>query len=72
MKFKFGLSEEEIESRMEWHRWFAWHPVRVYGKQGNYMWLEHVERRYPPMWPCYKVYDHRSIEKESKSERIVE
>lgn len=29
--------------RMQWHRWFAWYPVRV--GENECRWLEYVERR---------------------------
>ena len=48
MKFDCGLSLEQRilrnEERLEkWHRWFAWHPVRVGLRDCR--WLEHVERK---------------------------
>jgi hypothetical protein len=35
--------------REEWHRWFAWHPVKA---GGGLVWLEWIERR-----RCYAVID---------------
>lgn len=29
-------------ARGKWHRWFAWHPIKI-GKE--YVWLEWLERR---------------------------
>ena len=31
-------------AREQWHRWFAWRPVRI-GDTREYRWLELVERR---------------------------
>jgi len=31
----------------EWSRWFAWYPVR--SMDGQYLWLETVERRVSPL-----------------------
>lgn len=36
--------------RMEWHPWFAWHPVAT--NDGQTVWLETVMRRVDPL-----VYD---------------
>lgn len=31
--------------KYEWHRWFAWHPVRLgQWRDGELVWLETVER----------------------------
>jgi hypothetical protein len=43
------------EPKTEWHRWFAWHPVKV---EHQYVWLEKVYRkgqRVPYGWD----YDYR-------------
>ena len=32
----------------EWHRWYAWHPVKL--ESGQCAWLETVERKY---WDHY-------------------
>lgn len=39
MKFKF----REDGDTLDWHRWFAWYPVRV--RKGDVRWLEFVARR---------------------------
>lgn len=56
MKFNCGLSPKEkdaarwervqakVDRLSEWHRTFAWFPVRV--GSGDCRWLEFVERRY--------------------------
>lgn len=34
------------EARRQWHRWFAWYPVRVEDEQfPHYVWLEWVKAR---------------------------
>ena len=44
MKFNCGPSlTERLEAREQWHRWFAWRPVRVGPRDCR--WLEMVERR---------------------------
>lgn len=44
MRFNCGETAEEKEARVtDWHRWFAWYPVRV--ASGDCRWLEYVERR---------------------------
>lgn len=32
---------------LEWHQWFAWHPVRI---NGQWVWLETVERKFDCGW----------------------
>ena len=29
---------------MNWHRWFAWHPVTL--RNGHFVWLRFVERKW--------------------------
>ena len=43
MKFNCGPSTEKPDSRMTWHSWFAWFPVRI--SDNDCRWLETVERR---------------------------
>ena len=44
MKFNCGETPAEKFERLEnWHRWFAWHPVRV--GSHDCRWLEYVERK---------------------------
>lgn len=44
MKFDCGLTDEEYRAEIrKWHRWFAWHPVRVGHRDCR--WMETVERR---------------------------
>ena len=41
MRFDFTVTEGKDPD--EWHKWFAWHPVKISDRQ--YAWLENVERR---------------------------
>lgn len=37
----------------EWHRWFAWHPIRLPDDRytaGKWIWLETVDRVYQGSW----------------------
>jgi hypothetical protein len=44
MKFNCGLTwQEKLEAREQWHRWFAWRPVRVATRDCR--WLEYIERK---------------------------
>lgn len=44
MKISLGETFEEKQARLsEWHRWFAWHPVHLTGR--DWRWLEYVMRR---------------------------
>lgn len=45
--------------RREWHRWFAWRPVRMTWIDGEVRWLEYVERR---VWFAITT-DYRPIER---------
>jgi hypothetical protein len=47
---KSGHLIEAIKRReqSQWHRWFAWHPVRV--SSSEVRWLEAVERRREDDW----------------------
>lgn len=50
MRYNCGPSfEARFAAKQEWHRWFAWRPVRV--GENDCRWLETVERkgRYVPM-----------------------
>ena len=39
-----------------WHRWFAWHPVKLEGTAGR-VWLRYVERRH--VWFVYPFSEYR-------------
>lgn len=43
MKFAAGPSwAERHVAKLDWHRWFAWHPVRI---DSRWHWLEWIERK---------------------------
>lgn len=45
MRFDCGPTWQEREAaKKAWHRWFAWHPVRI-GDSHDCRWLETVERK---------------------------
>jgi hypothetical protein len=37
----------------QWHRWLAWYPVMI---DGEYVWLELVQRRLIGCYPCGMDY----------------
>jgi hypothetical protein len=44
VKLSCGPSEKaKREAKLEWHRWFAWRPIRV--AENDCRWLEYVERK---------------------------
>lgn len=44
MKLNCGPTwEERVTAMGKWHRWFAWHPVRIGSRDCR--WLETIERR---------------------------
>jgi len=58
MKFNCGTDYQTwYKLKTNWHRWFAWYPVRV----GNCdcRWLEYVERcyedSYEGLYPTYRA-----------------
>ncbi|WP_247300312.1 hypothetical protein [Bradyrhizobium sp. 179] len=56
-------NERRWKRRYQWHRWFAWRPVRI--AAGDRRWLEFVERRrqcgkYFVEW---EYWDYRAIER---------
>jgi hypothetical protein len=55
MRFDCGETWEEKRTRLgTWHRWFAWHPVRI--SDHDCRWLEVVERSayfYGSYWQWY-------------------
>ena len=64
MKFDCGLTyAEKVRAQAEWHRWFAWRPVRVDSRDCR--WLEYVERRIEIRFGLYNIYrikEYRKIE----------
>ena len=52
MKWDCGETlHERTQRQKEWHRWYAWHPVRV--GPGDCRWLEYVERKIEFCWDDY-------------------
>lgn len=46
MRYDSPLFFSRFLKTFEWHRWFAWHPIRVPdGWQWEWLWLETVERK---------------------------
>lgn len=37
--------EDRFNARLKWHKWFAWHPVRMTHDAVELRWLENVCRR---------------------------
>lgn len=75
MKFNCGLTDEEIKEKLSptlcnWHKWFAWFPVRV--GHMDCRWLEYVERKgygvMPNFFGIYAPYDcqYRAIERKEE------
>ena len=58
MRFNCGLTKEELEawlnSRCDWHKKFAWFPVRI--RSGLCVWLEHYEAKYSEWKLWYDDY----------------
>jgi len=48
MRFNCGKKGSSLERVKQWHRHFAWWPVKV--AEYDCRWLEFVERRYPEAW----------------------
>lgn len=62
MKFDCGLtSYEKYEARKQWHRWFAYRPVRI--GTHDCRWLETVERkRNIGQWPGIpNTWEYRAV-----------
>lgn len=57
MKFKVP----ELGDFRDWHRWFAWHPVKV--SDHDVRWLEVVERKGTYQWwgDSYWNWEYRAI-----------
>lgn len=53
MKIKLKSYSQKLDDREQWHRWFAWHPVRL--DDHTIVWLVMLERRMPwiPRVPKY-------------------
>lgn len=67
MKLNCGLTAAERHAaRGEWHRWFAWRPVRVASRDCR--WLEGVERRrrwVRGLFEFYTEWEYRALDKRS-------
>jgi hypothetical protein len=60
VRLKLGLDERErCLARLEWHPWFAWHPVRITGTNDG-VWLEWIER----VFDGYGLCEYRLIPKD--------
>lgn len=44
MRFNCDRKATRADYFLNWHRWFAWYPVKI--KTGDCRWLEIVERKY--------------------------
>lgn len=42
MIFNRQTRGEKSAAKAKWHKWFAWHPIKIGNKT---IWLEYVERR---------------------------
>ena len=54
--------DEKLAARTAWHRWFAWHPVRV--GSHDCRWLEYVERSGEPSYPDGWDWEYRPAQSE--------
>lgn len=59
MRFKCGKDYNKLQ---QWHRWFAWHPVRL---NGECVWLETVERRMTGMFYLDIEFEYREANESS-------
>jgi hypothetical protein len=44
MRFNCRTSSQEKRNLLEWHPWYAWHPVRI-PDSTQCVWLERIERK---------------------------
>lgn len=47
--------------RSGYRRWFAWHPVPIQPYDGEWVWLEWVEREPDPIWGGVTGYQYRRL-----------
>jgi hypothetical protein len=59
---RFNCNKYKVDIT-QWHKWFAWHPVKV--KANECRWLEIVERRVTYMSIEYIEYEYRAIKDDS-------
>lgn len=45
MRWKTRKPSARCRAKHRWHRWFAWHPVRVPRTGKTVIWLEVVQRK---------------------------
>lgn len=55
----FVVAEKNAEAARNWHKHFAWLPVRV--AEGDCRWLEFVMRRYPFARVGWTVFDEPCV-----------
>jgi hypothetical protein len=53
-------SYQRYIDKNKWRQWFAWHPVRINGKE--LVWLEKVERKLEVIYLC-EEWKYRRIER---------
>jgi len=75
MKIKFGKKDyyDECLATEDWHKWFAWFPVKV-GCQ-DYRWLEFVNRRslyHMGESGDWYVFEYLSLEKKAMTDAQME
>ena len=63
MKFNCGPTYvEKMKAQEQWHRWYAWRPVRVDSRDCR--WLEYVERKITnKMWG--ELREYRALKEKS-------
>ena len=66
MKFHLKSKEQRAsdkEKRLsEWHRWFAWKPIRMTPESTEVRWLEFIYRKKVRAWSAGKDFDWKYIE----------
>jgi hypothetical protein len=72
MKFDCGKTREEKRDKLtNWHKWYAWYPVRI--GSHNCRWLEYVERKLTYVecgWDYYTNREYRTLEDGELARRI--
>lgn len=56
MRFKCGKDYSKLQ---QWHRWFAWCPIRM---NGECVWLETIERRISFTFFYDTVWEYRELQ----------
>ena len=66
MRFDCGPTRHELcVARENWHRWWAWHPVRL-GDTHECVWLGWVQRRGEITYATQPDWEHEYREDEDK------